>query len=379
MKFSACALVLASSILSCYGGPITVAEVKEKSALGFHLLRLADGAEPIWKSDAETDELIANDVHFFDITEVYNPEDNARLASLAEEAVSVAAVYPPPSHQAEVNPILATVSLTTMQSYLTRLTTFNNRYYRATTGQQASVWIRDTVASVPSPSNGASVALFNHTWVQSSIVAKIPGRTAGPVTILGAHMDSINGASATSGRAPGADDDGSGSVNLLEAFRVLTKAGYKPNTPLEFHWYAAEEGGLRGSQAIATKYKNDGVQVKGMLQLDMTAYVKPGTAPVVAFMPDYVDANLTAYVGSLVDEYTSLPWVINEPCGYACSDHASWNQLGYPSVMPFEGLFSNINPKIHTSGDTVSVAGFSWNHTFEYSKLAAAYAYELSA
>jgi len=35
--------------------------------------------------------------------------------------------------------------------------------------------------------------------------------------------------------------------------------------------YSAEEGGLRGSQDIATAYKKANTQVKGMLQLDMTA------------------------------------------------------------------------------------------------------------
>lgn len=77
---------------------------------------------------------------------------------------------------------------------------------------------------------------FKHTWVQSSIIARIPGKTAGPVTILGAHMDSINLSSPTSGRAPGADDDGSGSVNLLEAFRALLASGFQPTTPVEFQW-----------------------------------------------------------------------------------------------------------------------------------------------
>ena len=35
--------------------------------------------------------------------------------------------------------------------------------------------------------------------------------------------------------------------------------------------YSGEEGGLRGSQDIATSYKNAGAQVKGMLQIDMSA------------------------------------------------------------------------------------------------------------
>lgn len=83
-------------------------------------------------------------------------------------------------------------------------------------------------------------------------------------------MDSINLSNPTSGRAPGADDDGTGTVNLIESFRALLAADFKPTTPVEFHWYSGEEGGLLGSQAIATRYKNDGVQVKAFMELDMT-------------------------------------------------------------------------------------------------------------
>jgi leucyl aminopeptidase len=49
-------------------------------------------------------------------------------------------------------------------------------------------------------------------------------------------MDSINLNNPTSGRAPGADDDGTGSVNLIEAFRALIAANFTPATPVEFHW-----------------------------------------------------------------------------------------------------------------------------------------------
>jgi len=86
----------------------------------------------------------------------------------------------------------------------------------------------------------ASVSLYVHpSWLQNSIVAEIPGsiNANGPVTILGAHMDSIGGGDLISSRAPGADDDGTGTVNLLEALRVLMKGGSQPATPVEFHWY----------------------------------------------------------------------------------------------------------------------------------------------
>lgn len=116
------------------------------------------------------------------------------------------------------------------------------------------------------------MALFNNTFLQPSVIARFPGRnTSAPLTILGAHLDSIASSNPTSGRAPGADDDGSGTVDLIEAFRALAAAGFAPATPVEFHWYAGEEGGLLGSQAISANYKSAGKQVKAMLQLDMTA------------------------------------------------------------------------------------------------------------
>jgi len=122
------------------------------------------------------------------------------------------------------------------------------------------------------PGTTATVSLFSHSWVQSSIIARFPGTNpSGPITILGAHMDTINTSNPTSGRAPGADDDGSGTVNLMEAFRVLVSNGFKPTYPVEFQWYAGEEAGLLGSNAIATSYKSAGKQVRAMMQLDMTA------------------------------------------------------------------------------------------------------------
>ena len=83
-------------------------------------------------------------------------------------------------------------------------------------------------------------------------------------------MDSINLNNPTSGRAPGADDDGTGVVNLIEIFRALVASGFQPATPVEFHFYSGEEGGLLGSQAIASSYKTAGKAVKAMFQLDMT-------------------------------------------------------------------------------------------------------------
>src|SRR5690606_16906366 len=103
-----------------------------------------------------------------------------------------------------------------------------------------------------------SVQQFPHKWQQSSIIARIPGRKNSTV-VIGAHQDSINLFLPSILPAPGADDDGSGTVTILEAFRAilsnekLWEKGLE-NT-LEFHWYSAEEGGLLGSQDIFSRYE----------------------------------------------------------------------------------------------------------------------------
>ncbi len=85
--------------------------------------------------------------------------------------------------------------------------------------------------------------------------------------VIGAHQDSINARSPSTGRSPGADDDGSGSIGILEVFRALINVGFRPVRPVEFHWYAGEEAGLLGSQDIAKSYSSSAVDVLAMYQV----------------------------------------------------------------------------------------------------------------
>jgi bacterial leucyl aminopeptidase len=87
--------------------------------------------------------------------------------------------------------------------------------------------------------------------------------------IISAHQDSLNYRYPFY-RAPGADDDGSGSVTILQVLRSLVTEGFvpPPGIAIEWHWYAAEEGGLLGSQDVAAEYEKDNVDVKGAFQMD---------------------------------------------------------------------------------------------------------------
>lgn len=85
-------------------------------------------------------------------------------------------------------------------------------------------------------------------------------------TRAGAHLDSI--ALFPFAKAPGADDDGSAVTVLVTAFAALLKTGFNPTAhPLEFHFYAAEEGGLLGSKAVARDYAEKGKAIHGLLHV----------------------------------------------------------------------------------------------------------------
>jgi leucyl aminopeptidase len=90
---------------------------------------------------------------------------------------------------------------------------------------------------------------------------------------------------------------------------------------------------------------------------------------------DYVDKNLSAYLGKLIDTYVKQP-IKHTRCGYACSDHASWTQGGYAAAIPAESAYEDTNPSIHSSQDTMDKLSLS--HMTDYLKLATAFAVEMA-
>lgn len=377
---------LPRQIIENASGTLSHEEIVEKSAAGLRLLKLDPTSPPVWFSEEGKLELMRAHVRFVDVTETWEDKlaikaAEAASASFAPSDAAHRASFPAPSHQSQVSALLPDLSIAQMNSTLSQLTALNNRYYRSSTGAQASTLLLNIVNGIIAGRSDISAALYSHSWVQSSVVVKVAGASnnTAPVVILGAHLDSINLSSPTSGRAPGADDDGSGIVNIVEILRVLVASGWKPATPVEFHWYAGEEAGLLGSDAMATAYKRAGRQVKAMMELDMTAYFRPGSKEVISIEADYIDSGLNTFTKSLVTAYSALPWAMDEPCGYACSDHASWYDQGYPTTMLYEAVTGNDNARIHSSSDTTSVSGFSWTHSLEFTKVALGFVYELSA
>ena len=218
-----------------------------------------------------------------------------------------------PVYNETLAPLLQLLSKDNMHEHLKTFTSFFTRYYKSDTGAEASSWLLDQVNVTIQESGagklGAFVQAFKHPWGQSSVIATIPGQSSKTV-VIGAHLDSINMFFPSFFAAPGADDDGSGTVTILEALRVLLTSeriihGDAPNT-VEFHWYSAEEGGLLGSQAVFSAYEREGRDVRAMLQQDMTGYVHKtlaaGEPESVGIITDYVDPALTDFIKKIVTQ-----------------------------------------------------------------------------
>ena len=83
------------------------------------------------------------------------------------------------------------------------------------------------------------------------------------IVALGAHSDSVE-------EGPGINDDGSGTISLLNVAKQLTH--FKINNKVRFAWWAAEEEGLLGSNFYAynlTKEENSKIRV--FMDYDMMA------------------------------------------------------------------------------------------------------------
>ena len=81
--------------------------------------------------------------------------------------------------------------------------------------------------------------------------------------MIGGHSDSVT-------EGPGINDDGSGSISVLEV--AVQLARYRVNNCVRFAWWAAEEEGLLGSDHyVATLSEEESLKIRVFMDYDMMA------------------------------------------------------------------------------------------------------------
>jgi bacterial leucyl aminopeptidase len=283
---------------------------------------------------------------------------------------------------ATVAPWLPQVQEANIRGTISHLSTaYPSRYYASTYGRSAAQWIRDTWLALGNGRSDVSAELFTgctNCSTQPSVILTVQGaELPNEIVVVGAHLDSIsNSGTGDAMSAPGADDDASGIATVTEVIRIALANGWKPKRTVKFMGYAAEEVGLRGSNAIAQSFRAQGKNVVGVLQLDMTNY-RGGEAVDMRVITDFGNAALSAHMAAMFDAYLAPLGHTRGTytCGYGCSDHASWTSAGFPSAMMFE---ASLFPNIHKTSDTLSALGNNALSSVAFGKLGLAFVGEMA-
>jgi len=169
--------------------------------------------------------------------------------------------------------------------------------------------------------------------------------------IICAHYDAVSENPMV--RAPGADDNASGTAAVLEAARVLSKYDFAYS--LRFVLFAAEEQGLIGSAAYATEAASLNEQILGVINLDMIGYdsnydgffdIHSGSMEASQDIGEFVASNVSDWNLSLYPEVYDFGSI-------GASDHGSFWNVGYPGIMIIED-WSDHTPFYHSTGDLYS-------------------------
>ncbi|KAF9228083.1 Zn-dependent exopeptidase [Gyrodon lividus] len=199
-----------------------------------------------------------------------------------------------------------------------------------------------------------------------NVVCKYPATTETSATVLiSGHYDSRG--SFGSQRAPGGNDDGSGTISVLAIARRIKHVGLKFRSNVELVTFAGEEQGLRGSRAYAQELRAQGANITVMIQADMIGYHVPGEPPQLG-LPMYVG---TPEVADFVAKISAI-YSPELTVGYSaacCSDHQSFHEQGYPATQVFERAGPIADPMYHNSGDISDRLGYDLDQVRSISKV----------
>lgn len=165
--------------------------------------------------------------------------------------------------------------------------------------------------------------------------------------LVGAHFDTV--------RTVGADDNGSGSVVVMEVANVLRNLKDR-QVNLIFAFFDQEERGLIGSKYMAEEYKKQGLKINSVHTLDMVGWDSDKDKAVEIERP----------AGNLWDYYVMVNKVHNlgillQRTSSGSTDHESFQAKGFNSVgLCEEWVHGDTTPHYHKKTDTYETINFEY-------------------
>jgi hypothetical protein len=200
----------------------------------------------------------------------------------------------------------------------------------------------------------------------SNVVAVLPGgdpARAGQYVAIGAHHDhdglgvAVNGDSIYNG----ADDDGSGTVAMLEIAERLVSLPpeQRPARSILFVWHTAEEKGLLGSRSFTDNPTVPRDSIVAQLNMDMIGRNSPDSLFLVG------SRRLSSELGAIVEAVNASqprPFIMDYSWDapghperiYCRSDHFNYARFGIPVTFFTSGL----HPQYHQVSDEIELIDF---------------------
>jgi carboxypeptidase Q len=177
---------------------------------------------------------------------------------------------------------------------------------------------------------------------QWNTVAEIRGsERPGQAVILGAHLDSWD-------LGTGTTDNGTGSMVVLEAARILAQSGLRPKRSIRFILFSGEEQGLLGSRAYARAHVAEADSIQAVLVLDNGTGAITGQALQGRKDLEGLWRQLLAPVASLDADSV-------RDASKSGTDHLSFLPYGVPGFN-FDQLSRGYNHTHHSQTDTYDKA-----------------------
>ncbi len=217
-----------------------------------------------------------------------------------------------------------------------------------------------------------------------NVVATLPGRTERRVFVSG-HYDTVArieaGDPAAGGGgggfdwsvydnpAPGANDDGSGTVLTMEAARVLAQSGLDFDATLVFVAFVAEEEGLVGASLMASRAEREGWTIDAIFNNDIIGNALGGNGildsrTLRVFSEDPMDSpsrQLARFIrrhGAAYMPGHEVRLIAREDRFGRGGDHTAFNRRGYAAVR-FSESRENYSRQ-HTAADTLGGVDFEY-------------------
>jgi hypothetical protein len=228
--------------------------------------------------------------------------------------------------------------------------TIVSRYYGSTSNSKAAQFILEKFQSY-----GLSARYMTNSATDVNVIAVKPGtKYPNQYFIICSHYDDMPSGTI----APGADDNASGTVGVLEAARVLSN--YNLDYTIVFATFDEEERGLYGSKAYSDSAYLHGDSIVGVINLDMIAY--DGNNDGKSYMITNTNSS------SLADDFISTSKIyvpVLNPLkifdNTANSDHASFWTHNYKAILSIEDEddFTPYYHKVTDKFNTLNLPFFS--------------------